>query len=97
MAEFIKVPFYVEEDGSKTFFLPDCRHKVGYEIGPRGAGKEKYIQTYWEALDKLMKLPEPRFRRKNKNGNSGTVKCRIGDVEEISREFIESERMKHGG
>jgi hypothetical protein len=95
--DFVKVPFYVESDGSKTFFLPDCRHKVGYEIGQRGKDKEKYIQTYWEALEKLMKMPKPRFRRRNKNGNSGTVVCNPGDIEEISRMFIEDERVKYGG
>lgn len=95
--DFVKVPFYVEQDGNKTFFLPNCRLKVGYEIGQRNVDKEKNIKTYWEALEKLMRLSQPRFRRPNKNGIPGTVTCKIGDVEEISRDFIESERTKYGG
>jgi hypothetical protein len=94
--EFVKVPFHVEEDGTRTFFLPNCRMSKGYEIG-RGKDKERYIQSYWEALDKLMSLSEPRFRRPNKKGTPGTVTCRVGDVEEISRAFIETERTKYGG
>lgn len=96
-SEFVRVPFHVESDGSKTFFLPDCRLGVGYEIGKRNVDKEKYIQSYWEALDKLMRMSTPRFRRPNKNGTPGTVTCQQGDVEEISRDFIEAERAKVGG
>ena len=95
--DFVKVPFYREADGSKTFFFPACRHKGGYEIGKRDADKERHIQSYWEALEKVMAMPSPRFRRKNANGNSGTVTCQPGDVEEVSREFIEAERAKFGG
>lgn len=98
MAEtFVKVPFKREDDGSKTFFLPDCRMAKGYEIGKRDADKERNIQSYWEALDKVMKMSQPRFRRKNKVGNFGTVTCNHDDVEEVSRSFIESERVKYGG
>ena len=39
----------------------------------------------------------PRFRRKNENGIFGTVTCNKGDIEEVRKDFIESERMKHGG
>jgi hypothetical protein len=95
--EFVKVPFKVEEDGSKTFFLPDCRMDKGYEIGARDKDKERGIQSYWEALDKLMKTSQPRFRRKNKKGIFGTVTCQPGDVEEVSKSFIETERAKYGG
>lgn len=95
--DFVKVPFYVESDGSKTFFLPNCRLEGGYEIGQRDVDKDKHIQSYWEALDKLMAMATPRFRRRNKNGTPGTVTCRLGDVEEISREFIDAERVKVGG
>jgi hypothetical protein len=97
--EFVKVPFYVEkEDGSKTFFLPECRWiKKGYEIGARDKDKEIGIQSYWEALEKVMKMNQPRFRRINKNGNRGTVTCKSGDVEDVSKSFIESERIKYGG
>ncbi len=96
-AEFVKVPFYRESDGAKTFFFPECRLRGGYEIGQRGVDKERYIQSYWEALEKVMAMRAPRFRRRNKNGNSGTVTCQLGDVEEVSRAFIEAERVKVGG
>lgn len=95
--EFVRVPFKLEKDGKKTFFLPDCRLKVGYEIGARDKDKERHIQNYWEALDKVLKMSQPRFRRRNINGIPGTVTCVPGDVEEVSRSFIESERVKHGG
>ncbi|WP_445372769.1 hypothetical protein ACH518_09865 [Methylomonas sp. HW2-6] len=95
--QFVKVPYKLEEDGSKTFFLPDCRMTKGYEIGARYKDKEREIQSYWVALEKLMAMPEPRFRRRNKNGNFGTVTCNPGDVEEVSRFYIESERIKYGG
>jgi len=32
-SEFVKVSFYIEANGSKTFFFPECRLKGGYEIG----------------------------------------------------------------
>lgn len=95
--EFVKVPFKAEEDGTKTFFLPDCRMKAGYEIGARDKDKERGIPTYWEAWEKVMKMSQPRFRRPNKNGKFGTVTCNQGDVEEVSKAFIEAERVKHGG
>ncbi len=94
---FAKIPFYRETDGSKTFFFPNCRLKVGYEIGQRGVDKERYIQSYWDALEKVMAMPNPRFRRPNKNGIPGTVKCESGDIEEVSKDFIEAERAKFGG
>ncbi|KWF30943.1 hypothetical protein [Burkholderia pseudomultivorans] len=99
MAEaFVCVPFHVEkETGKKTFFLPDCRLSNGYEIGARDNDKERGIQDYWAALDKLLAMERPRFRRRNKNGRPGTVTCKPGDIEEVSRSFIESERAKHGG
>lgn len=96
--EFIKVPFYVEkENGNKTFFLPSCRMGKGYEIGARIKDKEKGIQCYWDALEKVIRMNQPRFRRPNKNGIPGTVTCKPGDVEEVSKSFIESERVKYGG
>lgn len=95
--EFIKVPFYREKDGAKTFFLPECRMTKGYEIGARDKDKIRGIQDYWEALEKLMAMSQPRFRRKNQNGIFGTVTCAPGDVEEVSRSYIEAERVKYGG
>ncbi|KAK42942.1 hypothetical protein BG58_37260 [Caballeronia jiangsuensis] len=94
---FVRVPFYREDSGKKTFFLPDCRLSGGYEIGARGRDKERGIESYWTALDKLLGMEQPRFRRRNERGNSGTVTCKPGDVEEVSRSFIEQERAKYGG
>ncbi len=95
--DFVKVPFHVEADGTKTFFLPETRRSKGYEIGQRDNDKERGIQNYWEALTKLAAMNKPRFRRKNKNGNAGTVTCQPGDNEEVSRSFLELERIKYGG
>lgn len=98
MEKFVKVPFYIEANGQKTFFLPNCRIKTkGYEIGARDKDKEKGIQSYWDALAKVMAMDKPRFRRPNANGIPGTVTCQPGDVEEVSRDFIEAERVKYGG
>jgi hypothetical protein len=95
--EFVKVPFKLESDGSRTFFLPECKLTKGYEIGARDKDKERGIQSYWDALEKLMKMSQPRFRRRNRNGTPGTVTCQSGDVEEIRRSLIETERAKYGG
>lgn len=95
--ELVKGPFKIEQDGTKTLFLPDCRMTKGYEIGARDKDKERGIQSYWEALDKLIKMPQPRFRRKNKKGVFGTVTCQFGDVEGVERSVIESERVRYGG
>ena len=89
-SEYVKVPFKRETDGTKTFFLPDCRLTKGYEIGARDKDKERGIQDYWVALDKVRNMPSPRFRRKNKSGIPGTVTCEYGDVEEVKRTYIES-------
>lgn len=89
-SEFVEVPFKREKDGTKTFFLPDCRMTKGYEIGARDKDKERGIQDYWEALEKVRKMSSPRFRRKNANGIPGTVTCEFGDVEEVKRSYIES-------
>lgn len=86
--DFVRVPFKREADGTKTFFLPNCRLTKGYEIGRRDVDKEKGIQSYWEALAKLQEMSQPRFRRPNVNGNSGTVTCEPGDWEEVSRAYI---------
>lgn len=95
--EFVKVPFKLEADGTQTFFLPDCRMAKGYEIGARDKDKERGIQDYWAALEKLMAMPQPRFRRRNKSGIFGTVTCNEGDIGEVKRSYIESERVKYGG
>ena len=87
---FVKVPYYVEADGSKTHFLPRLRQKNGsYRIGEKG--QEQVIADYWEALDRICAMETPRFRRKNAAGNAGIVSCRSGQVEEVSRGAIEEE------
>lgn len=88
--EYVKVPFKREKDGTKTFFFPDCRLTKGYEIGARDKDKEREIQDYWEALEKVSRMASPRFRRQNKNGIPGTVTCDAGDVEEVKRAYIEA-------
>lgn len=97
--EFVTVPFYVEKDGTKTFFLPDCKYpKTGvYQIGKRDMDQQN-VQDYWDALSRLLAMPEPRFRRKNRLGSNsfGTVTCKPGDVEEVKRSFIETQISKYG-
>ncbi|MBY4869286.1 hypothetical protein K6W76_22695 [Burkholderia anthina] len=99
MAEaFMRVLFHVEKETAKEiYFLPECRLSKGYENGARAKKNESGIQDYWTALDKLLAMARPPFRRRNKNGKPGTVTCEHGDIEEVSRSFIESERAKHGG
>jgi hypothetical protein len=93
MAEkFIRVPFYVEPDGSKTFFLPNLKRPKGFQIGPKGS--EEYFDDYWQALSKLMAMKTPKFRRKNNNNIPGIVSCKPGDVEEVKLGFIEEQLSK---
>lgn len=94
-SEFVRVPFYVERDGSKTFFLPSCRMSGGYRIGAKG--EEVTLQDYWAALTKLMTMKPPRFRRPNAEGNFGIVKCEPGALEEVNRDFIEAALKKQHG
>ena len=95
--QMVKVPFKREVSGAKTLFLPDCRMTKGYEIGARHKDQVRGIQNYWDALEKLMPMSQARFRRRNRNGIFGTVTCEPGDVELVSRSFVESERVKYGG
>ena len=95
--DMVAIPFKIEADGTKTLFLPECRLLMGYEIGARHKDKQKGIQNYWDALDKLLAMSQPRFRRKNKKGIRGTVTCNFGDRELVSRSFIDSERVNFGG
>jgi hypothetical protein len=87
--DFVKVPFYIEADGSKTLFLPEVRLTKGFQIGEKGA--EKYYTDYWEALAELLKMPTPRFRRRNKNNIPGIVTCKPDNVEEVKRSYIEDQ------
>jgi hypothetical protein len=91
--EFVRVPFYVEKDGSKTFFLPNCRAPGGYRIGPKGS--EEQFADYWTALSRLSSMQTPRFRRPNSEGIFGIVKCESGALEEARRDFIEEELTHH--
>ena len=86
--EVVNMAFTREADDTKTFFLPNCRLKKGYEIGRRDHDKEKGIQSYWDALAKLQAMSQPRFRRPNKNGIPGTVTCEPGDSEDVSKAYI---------
>lgn len=87
--DFVKVPYYVERDGTKTHFLPSVRQRNGYQIGEKG--KEQVIPDYWDALELLRSMSTPRFRRKNSAGNAGIVKCGPDQIEEVNRKAIESQ------
>lgn len=93
--EFVRVPFYIERDGTKTFFLPSCRAKSGYKVGPKGS--EEAFADYWLALERVGSMQPPRFRRPNSEGNFGIVCCDSTAFEEVRRDYIEAERLKHGG
>lgn len=95
MNEFVEVPYYMEKDGKKTFFLPNLRMASGYRVGAKGA--EKTFHSYWDALEYLHSMGPPIFRRPNGNGNFGGVKCEPDAREQVSRAFIESELAKYGG
>jgi hypothetical protein len=57
-------------DGSS--FLPYCRSKNGFRIGPKGA--ETLHEDYWAALESLKAMPVPYWRRPNKTtGKPGIV------------------------
>jgi hypothetical protein len=92
---FVKVPFKREKDGSRTFFLPDCKGPNGqYRVGPKGSVVK--FDDYWQALERVMSFSPPEFRRINANGNQGRVVCEPGDVEEVSRAHIEQLAARHG-
>ncbi len=94
-SEFVSVPFYVEPDGRKTHFLPKCKEKGGYRIGAKG--NEARIPDYWEALSLVTAMNPPRFRRANPQGNFGLIVCRLEDVEEVRRDFIDAELAAQAG
>jgi hypothetical protein len=94
-ADFVRVPYYVERDGTKTFFLPTCRIAGGYRIGPKGS--ETTVDDYWDALARLSAMQPPRFRRPNAENNFGIVKCEPDAFEEVSRAFIDGQLNKHRG
>lgn len=87
--EFVKVPFYVEADGSKTHFLPTLRMPTGYRFGRKGS--ERVVTDYWEALQAVSEMPIPTFRRPNSAGNFGGVACKPANVEEVSRKAIQKQ------
>lgn len=65
--EMLFVP--VARDG--TWFSPDCRSGGRYTIGAKG--EEVKFTGYFEALEALVKMPTPRWRRTNPIGNRGIV------------------------
>lgn len=91
-ARFVRVPYYLERDGTKTFFLPGCRMAAGYRIGPKGG--ETTVADYWNALARLAAMQPPRFRRPNADGNFGIVKCEPEAWEEVNRSYLEDEVRK---
>ncbi len=59
----------VARDG--TWFGPDCRASGRFTIGAKGA-EEKY-SDYFAALEALVRMHPPRWRRPNENGIPGIV------------------------
>ena len=59
----------VARDGS--WFGPDCSSGGRYTIGAKG--DEVKFTDYFAALDALLKMPTPRWRRQNGNGTPGIV------------------------
>lgn len=87
--KFIKIPYYNEKDGSKTFFLPGVKLAKGYQIGAKG--EEVCYADYWDALSNLRAMRTPRFRRRNSNNIPGIVACKPESFEEVKLSFIEQE------
>ncbi|MCX9154605.1 hypothetical protein OPU71_00535 [Niveibacterium sp. 24ML] len=92
--KFVKVPYYIEKDGTKTFFLPEVRLTKGYQIGAKG--EEVYYADYWEALSKLMQMNTRRFRRRNGNNIPGIVSCQPEHIEEVKQSYIEQQLSSMG-
>ena len=86
----VKIPFKLEKDEPKTYFLPECRESGGYRVGPKG--KLMHFSDYWDALAEVMSFYQPEFRRASKSGarKHGRVVCEVGHVEEFSRTYIEA-------
>ena len=59
----------VARDGS--WFGPECRVAGRFTVGAKGE-EEKYTD-YFAALDALVRMPTPRWRRRNANGTPGIV------------------------
>lgn len=66
-ADMVFVP--VARDG--TWFSPACRSGGRYTIGAKG--EEVKYADYFSALDNLVKMRTPRWRRPNVNGKPGIV------------------------
>ena len=67
--DYVVVP--VAADGSR--FGPECASGGRYVIGRKGS--ERAHDDFYEALGELMRMREPRWRRKNSEGNRGIVKA----------------------
>ena len=65
---------FVPVDGDGNPFLPSLARR-GRDGRPRyavGAKAEpEYVDDYWEALDRLGRMPTPRWRRPNASGRGG--------------------------
>lgn len=59
---------------------------TGYRFGRKG--QERVVADYWEALEAILSMPIPTFRRPNSVGNFGGVVCKKDDVEDVSKNSI---------
>lgn len=92
--ELVRVQFYTEQDGSKAFFVLNCRATDGFKIGPNRS-KEQFAD-YRTALSRLKSIQTPRFRRRNVEENFGIVKFEAGALADVRRDFSQTELPKHG-
>lgn len=87
--EFIGIPFYIESDGSKTLFLPQLKHKEGFQVGSNGS--EQKFSDYWAALGALKAMANPTFWRESTENARAAVVCETSQVEEVKRRYIEDQ------
>lgn len=74
-------PVFVPIDGDGQPFLPGLARRsrsgeLHYAIGEKA--DPEYISDYWEALERLKRMPTPRWRRPNAQGNWGLVSAQDG-------------------
>ncbi|MBR9889997.1 MAG: hypothetical protein GYB20_20130 [Oceanospirillales bacterium] len=58
-----------------TSFLPNCRSKNGFRIGPKG--DEVLYADYWSALKALKAMPTPYWRRPSKTSGKPGIVTRV--------------------